>query len=135
MTYGAQTWSLTVKQNNKIRVCQRAMERSMLKISKRHRIRATLIRQKTGVTDAIKLSKSLKWKWAGHVIRKVHDPWDKTTTVWLPREGRRNRGRQRTRWREEIVSFTGPTWTRQALDRTRWKELGEAFAQQWDSSS
>ena len=32
LTYGAQTWSLTEAQKSKLKVCQRAMERSVLRI-------------------------------------------------------------------------------------------------------
>ena len=33
--------------------------------------------------------------------------WIVRVTEWQPRDSKRNQGRQRTRWRDEIRSFTG----------------------------
>ncbi|KAI8439095.1 hypothetical protein MSG28_012958 [Choristoneura fumiferana] len=51
MTYGAETWSLTVGLLERLKVTQRAMERAMLGVSLRDRIRNTEIRRRTKVTD------------------------------------------------------------------------------------
>ena len=45
--------------------------------------------------------------------------------------GKRKQGRQITRWRDEISSFAGVTWNRQASDRVEWRRLGEALVLQW----
>ncbi|KAI8426769.1 hypothetical protein MSG28_014457 [Choristoneura fumiferana] len=50
-TYGAETWSLAVGLLERLRVTQRAMERAMLGVSLRDRIRNTEIRPRTKVTD------------------------------------------------------------------------------------
>ncbi|PZC82734.1 hypothetical protein B5X24_HaOG209832 [Helicoverpa armigera] len=64
MTYGAETWTLTVRLVHKFKVAQRAMERAMLGVSLRDRIRNEVIRQRTKVIDiAYRISK-LKWQWA-----------------------------------------------------------------------
>lgn len=47
LTYGAQTWSLTEAQKSKLKVCQRAMERSILGVRRTDRIRNTELRSKT----------------------------------------------------------------------------------------
>ena len=47
------------------------------------------------------------------------------------RDGKRKRyGRERTRWRDEIGSFVGVTWNRQASDRDEWRRLGKDFGLQ-----
>ncbi|XP_048522724.1 uncharacterized protein LOC125504564 [Dendroctonus ponderosae] len=46
------------------------MERSMLGISLRDKIRNTEIRRKTKVKDMIEHVAELKWQWAGHVARQ-----------------------------------------------------------------
>ncbi|CAH2239277.1 jg21904 [Pararge aegeria aegeria] len=51
MTYGSETWSLTMGLIRRLRVTQRAMERSMLGVSLRDRIRNVEIRRRTRVTD------------------------------------------------------------------------------------
>nr|XP_049696607.1 uncharacterized protein LOC126054557 [Helicoverpa armigera] len=67
LTYGAQTWSLTECQKSKLKVCQRAMERSLLGIKRTDRIRNTVIRSRTGVADVGRKAATLKWNWAGHL--------------------------------------------------------------------
>ena len=52
-------------------------------------------------------------------------------TSWYLRDGTRKRGRQETRWRDDIVKAAGATWKRTALDRQRCKTLEEAFVLQW----
>ena len=53
MTYGCQTWSLTKALVKKLETSQRAMERKMLNVKLKDRIRNTNIRQRTRVTDKV----------------------------------------------------------------------------------
>ena len=53
MTYGAETWSLTNRQREKLAVTQRSMERSMLGVTRRDKIRNEDLRSRTGVKDLI----------------------------------------------------------------------------------
>eukprot|EP00795_Rhopilema_esculentum_P016870 gene16870-8345_t len=48
MTYGAETWSLTNRQREKLAVTQRSMERSMLGVTRRDKIRNEDLRSRTG---------------------------------------------------------------------------------------
>lgn len=98
LTYGAETLILTKKTIHKIGVVQRAMERAMLGISLRDRVPNEIIRQRTGVNDAIERITMLKWNWAGHVARMSDGRWTKKIIEWRSREGAlRNRGRPPTR--------------------------------------
>ena len=56
--------------DNKLKVAQIAMERQMLHISIRDKVRYASIRKQTGVTDIIHKIKQAKWRWAGHVARR-----------------------------------------------------------------
>ncbi|CAH2241350.1 jg15550 [Pararge aegeria aegeria] len=47
------------------------MERAMLGISLRDKIRNEVIRQRTKVTDIAFRVSILKWQWAGHVCRRT----------------------------------------------------------------
>ncbi|PZC84750.1 hypothetical protein B5X24_HaOG203740 [Helicoverpa armigera] len=109
------------------------MERSLLNIRLSDRIRNTIIRSKTGILDVGNKSAKLKWDWAGHICRMHPDKWANITTKWIPEDGRRPRGRPRKRWREDLDSFLSD-WPQAARDKEKWKALGEAFAQQWDST-
>ena len=46
---------------------------------------------------------SLNGKWAdGHTARRNDNRWTTRIMDWQPRTGKRNRGRQRRRWRDDI---------------------------------
>lgn len=71
-TYGAQTWSLTDQQTEKLAVAQRNMERSMMNIRLSDQISNKNIRKTTKIKDVVQSTKELKWNWAGHMCR--HPP-------------------------------------------------------------
>lgn len=127
LTYACQTWRFTHRAKNKIKTCQRSMERSMLKIRKLQKIPHSLIREKTSIIDALGYSQKLKWRWAGHVARITDDRWTTRTTVWPGPAGYRKRGRPLTRWSDDIQHIAGRDWTRTARNREAWQTLEEAF--------
>lgn len=128
MTYGCQTWALTKLQEQKIKSNQNRMERSMLKITWKDKMRVSEIKKKTRIADITETIKTLKWSWAGHIIRNDRS-WTRDITEWIPLEKKRNRGRQRKRWTDDFIKEAGNTWTRTTRDRQHWKLLGEAFVQ------
>ena len=75
LTYGAETLTLTKASENKLRVAQRAMERSMLGISLRDKMTNEWIRQQTRVVDVMERIATLKWNWAGHIARMTDERW------------------------------------------------------------
>ena len=75
MTYGCQTWSLTKALVKKLVTSQPAMERKMLNVKLKDRIRNTITRQRTGVTDIVQYVTNTKWKWAGHIARIKDNRW------------------------------------------------------------
>ena len=131
LTYGAETWRLTKKLENKLRTAQRAMERKILGLTLRDRKRAVWIREQTGIADILVDIKRKKWSWAGHVMRRMDNRWTIRVTEWIPREGKRSRGRQKTRWGDEVRKFAGASWNQLAQDRGNWRSQGEAFVLQW----
>ena len=56
MTYGAETWSLTNRQREKLAVTQRSMERSMLGVTRRDKFRNEDLRSITNVMSSRKMS-------------------------------------------------------------------------------
>ena len=123
MTYGVETWSLTKHQKNKLVVAQRSTKRAMLNITRRDRIRNEIIRSKTKINDIIEKLSKMKGQWAGHIARMIDNRWTNKLTEWTPREGRRQRGRPKRRWREDVEEKAGTAWTRLAQDRLAWKQL------------
>ncbi|CAH2238635.1 jg5381 [Pararge aegeria aegeria] len=70
MTYGSEKWLITMGLIRRLRVNQRAMERAMLGVSLRDRIKNVEIRGRTGVTEIAQRVAKLKWQWAGHIVRR-----------------------------------------------------------------
>lgn len=135
LTYGCQTWSLRKKDENKLSVHQRKMERSMLDIKLSDKIKNKIIRKKTQVTDIHSKIRNLKWKWAGHVCRMPCNRWARKLIEWIPLDGKRNKGRPRRRWEDAFTEICGPMWRREARYRDRWRKLGEAYATEATSTS
>lgn len=128
--YGSQTWSLTKAQANKVNIWQRAIERSVLKIRKKDKVRCTKIRGQTNFRDANLSIQIQKWKWAGHLMRYTDERWARRLTDWTPYNWKRSRGRQPTRWRDVFKNFVGHNWTRIAQDREKWHNLMTDFTSQ-----
>jgi len=129
VTYGAETWNLTKKQTLKLRTMQRAHERIMLNITWRDHKTANWIREQTKIRDILKVISKAKWTWAGHVARRDDNRWTTRLTFWQPRGHTRNRGRQKTRWRDDLDKFH-KHWPREARrDRAKWHTMGKAYVQ------
>ncbi|CAH2269561.1 jg8306 [Pararge aegeria aegeria] len=118
MTYGSETWSLTMGLIRRLRVTQRAMERAMLGVSLRDRIRNVEIRRRTKVTDIAQRVAKLKWQWAGHIVRRKDGRWGPKVLEWQPRTGKRSVGRPPTRWTDDIKRVAGSAHTCRALRRS-----------------
>lgn len=129
LTYGCQTWALTNNHVRQLKVCQSKMERSMLSVKLADKMRLETIRKTTKVKDIIHTVRKLKWKWVGHMLRSPIEKWSRKLTMWYPREGKRSRGRPRKRWEDDIKEVAGPLWRRTAMDRRKWRALGEAYAE------
>jgi hypothetical protein len=133
MPYGTETWPLTMCLIRRLNVTQRAMERVILGISLRDRIRNDEIRKRTKVTDIARRIADLKWQWAGHIARRTDSRWGGKVLEWRPRTGRRSVGRPPIRRTDNLVKVAGSRWMRAAQDRSSWRTLGEAYVQQWTS--
>ena len=135
LTYGAETLTLTKASENKLRVAQRAMERSMLGITLRDKMTNQWIREQTKVVDVMERIASLKWSWAGHIARRTDDRWTHAIMNWRPSQ-KRPMGRPPERWTNGIKKYIKDiyghsNWQQVAMNRTEWKRLGEAYIQQW----
>ncbi|CAH2218391.1 jg4437 [Pararge aegeria aegeria] len=82
MTYGSETWSLTMGLIRRPRVTQRAMERVMLEISLRDRTSNVEIRRRTRVTDIAQRVAKLKLLWAGNIVRRKDGRWGPKVLEW-----------------------------------------------------
>ena len=133
MSYGTETWSYTIGLISKLKVAQRAMERAMLGVSLRDRIRNEEIRRRTKVTDIAHRISKLKWQWAGHIARRADGRWGRKVLEWRPRTSKRSVGRPPTRWTDDLMKVAGRRWMQVASNRYLWRSKGEAYVQQWTS--
>ena len=70
----------------KLAVAQRSMERLLLNITKRDKIRNEIIRSKTGMKDVMERVQCMRGRSAGHAARISNIRWAKITSEWTPRE-------------------------------------------------
>jgi hypothetical protein len=103
----------------------------MLGVSLRNQIRNQVTRQKTKVTDIAHRINMLKCQWAGHISRRTDNHWGKRVLEWRPRLGKRSVRRPKARWSDDLRRTAGRSWMGVAEDRARWREIGEAYVQQW----
>ncbi|CAH2217693.1 jg26591 [Pararge aegeria aegeria] len=125
MTYGTETWPLTMGLIRRLRVAQPAKERAMLGVSLRDKIRNKEIRKRTRVTEIAQRVAKLKLQWAGHVAWRTDGRWGLKVLEWRPRTGKRSVGRPPTRWTDAIRRVAG--------SRALWNSLQKTYVQQWTS--
>ncbi|GBP53124.1 Putative uncharacterized transposon-derived protein F52C9.6 [Eumeta japonica] len=99
LTYGCQTWALTEKLTNKLSICQNGIERSVLGLRIKDKIRLNNIKNETKFKDANKVCKHLKWKWTGHMREKNENGLEYQR---VPQGWKRNKGRPTKRWEDDI---------------------------------
>ena len=96
------------------------------------KVKTSAIRSKSKVKDIFLKIKETK-RWAGHPARRENNKWTKRRAECQPRTGKRKRGRQKRRWRDDITIYIGTTWARTAQERGRLQLLEEGFIRlsQW----
>uniref|UniRef100_A0A914UM23 Endonuclease-reverse transcriptase n=1 Tax=Plectus sambesii TaxID=2011161 RepID=A0A914UM23_9BILA len=127
MLYGAETWSLTKREENWLAVAQRRMERIMTGTSLRQWKTNDWLRKLTQVNDVMRSYWQRKWRWAQRIAKMDEDRWARRVTEWQPRIGKRGRGRPKKRWRDEIVKVAGIRWMAIAKKESCWRQLKEKF--------
>ena len=83
---------------------QRAHERIMLNITWPD-LTAYWIREKekSKVRIIMETLTKLKWNWAGHVASRTDNRLKSRIAFWTPYGHTRNRGKPRTRWRDDLL--------------------------------
>ncbi|KAE9418686.1 hypothetical protein Angca_003196, partial [Angiostrongylus cantonensis] len=102
LTYASETWSLRKQDEKSISVIERAVEKTVLGVSRvtqiREWIRSTNLRQRSKIKGAVLYAKQSKMRWAGHVMRM--NRWTRAVSDWIPRDVEPAAGRPPTRWSE-----------------------------------
>ncbi|KAE9414711.1 hypothetical protein Angca_008339, partial [Angiostrongylus cantonensis] len=104
LTYVSETWSLRKQNERSLSVIERAVERTMLGVSRftqvRDGIRSSDLRQRSKIKDAVLFAKQSKIRWAGYEMRMNDNRWTRGVSYWIPRDVKRTAGRSPTRWSE-----------------------------------
>ena len=87
------TWSLTNLQKSELAVAQRSMERAMLGIIRKDKVRNEQMTAKTKVEDITEEAEKSKVQCARHLARMNPNRWARKVTEWTPRQGKRRSGR------------------------------------------
>ncbi|GFO16509.1 endonuclease-reverse transcriptase [Plakobranchus ocellatus] len=99
--------------------------------SGRYILKCSEIRKRIQIQDIVDFVAKQKWKWDGHMARLKDNRWTLRVTEWQARNGKRSRGRQARRWRDDIVKTKGNAWSRDARDRDEWRRDAEGYILQW----
>ncbi|EYB83168.1 hypothetical protein Y032_0341g3004 [Ancylostoma ceylanicum] len=121
LLYGCETWTIRETDKMKLLTTQRAMERKVLQIRLRDRIRNEEIRKRTLFKDAYDDATERKLRWAGHVARRHDNRWTQKVTFWCPWNYSRPQGRPPDRWRKQIEEKLGRSWQYKANDRREFR--------------
>ena len=129
MIYGSETWSLSETKLKELTIAQRKMERMMLGVTLRDKMKTEDIRRKTQVKDIIRAVKEAKHRWAGQIASRTDNRWTLRVSEWYPRGCKRPRARPCTRWSEPLRKMFGAAWSKLAKDEKAWKISREGFLQ------
>ena len=80
-----------------------------------------LISEAYKMDEWVKHYRRTKWRFAGHLIRKMDNRWSKAVLNFKPGPDHRRRvGHPRMRWSDDIVTAAGSDWMVMALDEEEW---------------
>ncbi|KAE9413012.1 hypothetical protein Angca_008660, partial [Angiostrongylus cantonensis] len=84
LTYASETWSLRKQDERSLSVIERAVERTMLGVSRltqvRNWIQSSDLRQRSKIKGAILYGKQLKIRWTRHVMRMNKKLWTRAVS-------------------------------------------------------
>ncbi len=103
LTYGSQIWAVTKIDEQKLQVTQNSIERSMLGIQLKDKVRRIkgLLKPNLNVVHLVRWN---KWNSAVHVARyRDNKQTSKITLQYNP--NKRKKGKQRARWSDSITQF------------------------------
>ena len=101
LKFGSEAWVLKKREEERLEAAQMKFLRHLLGITKLDKEKNQCIGGKTGAEDIVKEIKQYQKKWLKHVQRMDTDRLPKQALQYKPK-GRRNIGRPRKRWRDQL---------------------------------
>lgn len=99
LTYGAETWSVSTREEKRIVAAEMRVLRTMMGKTRRDRLRNEWFRERVGVVPVLNRIDAARLRWWGHVERMPEERVASRRWRWRV-EGVRPRGRPRGRWRD-----------------------------------
>ena len=101
LKFGSEVWVLKKREEQHLEAAQMKFLRHLLGITKLDKQKNQCIRQKTGAQNIVQEIKQYQEKWLKHVQRMDTNRLPKQALKYKP-NGRRNIGRPRKRWRDQL---------------------------------
>ena len=132
ITYPSETWTLTAKDVNNLRIFERQILRKIfgpVNIDNTWRIRNNMVIDKLiEGADIVRFIKAQRIKWLDHIQRMDQARPTGKILDWKP-VGARPVGRPRQRWQgdvmEDLKKLKRKNWKETAKDRRTWRHLTE----------
>ncbi|KAK6767046.1 hypothetical protein RB195_026534 [Necator americanus] len=133
LCYAAETWANTAATFRKLIATPRALDRCLLKFSRRTQhlagLRNSDLRGMSRLRDPAEYISKAK-----HIMRRIDDRWTKRALEWISRDAKRLRGRPPTRWgdgfatridqlRAQLDTAQGPRQSHSRNLRTCWMTI------------
>jgi hypothetical protein len=128
--YGCETWSLTLREEHRLRVFENTVLKRIFGPQReedgpRRNLHNDELHSLNSSPNIVRVIKSRRMRWAGHVARMVEGGGIYRVLVGRP-EGKRPLGRHRRRWEDNIkldlreIGIDGANWIRLAQNRVQW---------------
>lgn len=127
LTYASETWTMTRKEESKVQASEMKFLRSMLGKTRRDRVRNVDVRKEIGVEKVNDKIEKSRLKWFGHV-KRMSDGRIPKEMMETKFEGKRARGRPRTRWIDLVktsISSRNLDWNKIVVEEEWWKDRGK----------
>jgi hypothetical protein len=123
--YGCETWSLTLRKEHRLRVFENRVLRRIFgpkreEDSSWRKLHNDELYDLYSSPNIVRVIKSRKMRWAGHVARMGEGRGVHRVLVGRP-EGKRPLGRPRRRWEDNITMDLREIW----IDGVNWIQLGQ----------
>ena len=101
MKFGSEAWVLKKREEQRLEAAQMKSLRHLLGITKLDKEKNQCVREKTGAQNTVSEIKQYQKKWLQHVQRMDRNRLPRQALKYRP-EGRRNIGRPKERWRDQL---------------------------------
>jgi hypothetical protein len=129
--YGCETWSVTLREEHRLRVFENSVLRRIFgpkgeEDGSWRKLHNNELHDLYSSPNIVRVIKSRKMRWAGHVARMGEGRGVYSVLVGRP-EGKRPLGRPRRRWEDNIkmdlrkIGIDGANWIHLAQDRVQWR--------------